>query len=175
MNLFAGALLALAARRSIQGSPDTTAQQPLLNAAAYLLFVFLPMGGFLVYAYPAWSWMYFINPEEAPVYVSVAAVLLYPVCGLVGYVSTERLLRRGSAVAWLPAMVGGLGSTAVTLLLWGRLVPVGRYAEWELDVARPMWLNGPWMWDMLLIGGVITGTLLVVLRMNSRLVPAARA
>lgn len=145
----------------------------MMNAAAYLLFVFLPMGGFLVYAYPAWSWMYFIDPSDTPVYVSVAAVALYPLCGGIGYVTTERLLRRGSRVPWLPLAVALTGSTAVTLILWERLVPVGRYAEWKLEIARPMWLHGPWMWDMFLIGGVITGGFLVLLRTNHRLTPPA--
>ncbi len=175
MNLFAGAALALAARRSIQASPDAMVQKPFMNAASYLVFVFLPMGGFLVYLYPAWSWMYLVNPAETPVYVSVGAVLLYPLCGFIGYLSTERLLRRDSPLAWLPVVAGGVGSSAVTLILWERLVPVGRYAEWELDIARPMWLNGPWMWDMFLIGGVITGTFLLLLRTNSRLGKPAAA
>ena len=143
-----------------------------MNAAAYLLFVFLPMGGFLVYAYPAWSWMYLVDPQETPVYVSVLAVCLYPLCGFVGYLVTERLLRRGSGLFWLPLALALTGSTSVTLLLWKRLVPVGRYAEWKLEIARPMWLHGPWMWDMFLIGGVIVGTFLLILRRNTRLAPA---
>lgn len=144
-----------------------------MNTAAYLLFVFLPMGGFLVYAYPAWSWMYLLDPQDAPVWVSVAAVGLYPVCGFIGYLATQHLLRRGAGgLAFAPLALALAGSTAVTLGLWRRLVPVGRFAEWELEIARPMWMHGPWMWDMFLIGGVITSTFLLLLRHNSRLTPA---
>lgn len=168
MNVFAGATLALAARRSIQASPEAVAQAPLMRAAAYLLFVFLPMGGFLVWAYPAWSWMYLLNPEEVGAAVSVAAVLGYPLCGLVGYFATERMLRRGRGRPWAPAALGLVGSCLVTVGLWSRLVPVGRYAEWELEIARPMWRHGPWMWDMILAGGVIVGAYLVLLRANYR-------
>lgn len=143
-----------------------------MRSAAFGLFVFLPLGGFLVWEYTDWSWMYLVDARKTPAWVSVLAVLTYPAAGLAGHLGTERLIRRGtgavSPIELLPAAAGALGAAAVTLLLWDRLIVVGRYAEWELRLARPMWLHGPWMWDLFLVGTVIVGAFLVLARANAR-------
>ena len=162
-------MLALAARRSIQAFPGGVLQPPLMRTTAYGLFVFLPVGIFLVHVYPAWSWMYLIDPSEHTPLVSFSAVLAYPVCCVAGYLLTERALRQGrAAVAYAVAAVGAAGATAATVVPLDRLTLMGSYKEWELGVARRVWHHGPWMWDMVLVGMVTVGAFLLVLRANRR-------
>lgn len=169
MNLALGAVLALVARSSITEHKAGMLQGPLMRTVAFAVFCFFPVGIFLVHHYPAWSWMYFLDPSTFHPLLSFSVVLAYPACCVIGYLLTERLLRRGRTRAAVGvALIGAAGSAVLTFGFPGRLFRVGSYAEWSLDVARPAWYHGPWMWDLFLVGIVCVVGFAMALRANAR-------
>ncbi|MBI3179478.1 MAG: hypothetical protein HYZ27_07430 [Deltaproteobacteria bacterium] len=112
LNVAVGASVALASRAVIP-------QQRLLRSPALWslvimqALVFVPVGAYLLWRFPAWSLMYLMEPASLPV-PDVALVVTYPIAAVASFVITWRLLS-GERLA--PAIAVLAGALVVTLLI----------------------------------------------------------
>ncbi len=130
LNLAVGASVALAGRAAIP-------QYRLLRSPALWSLVimeavvFMPVGAYLLWRFPAWSLMYLVEPGSLPV-PDVALVVTYPIAALLSFVVTWRLLAGERLV---PAVAILAGAVVVTLVItyWGRdaLMVVGSVAAYR--------------------------------------------
>lgn len=78
--------------------------------------VVVPVGGYFLAEFPAWTLMYAVDPARLPAPL-VGWVVLYPLVGLVSFGLARRLLGRLGAPAVALLCVAGVGGT-VGLLVW---------------------------------------------------------
>jgi len=173
ISLSVGQLFAITAARDIRSGDAARDRAALLRAVAFAAGVFWPIGVYLMAVYPAWSWMYFVDPGAHPAWLGYAATVAYPVTGIAGYLFGRALVRaRRDALAVGGVVAANAALGALVVLPWSRFVRVGSYAEWAAGGGTPFWLDGGWMRDMTIIGAVFgvaaTGIVLYNLRRRRR-------
>lgn len=135
----------------------------------YQIFVFLVIGFYLATVFPAWSWMYYINPEEHSSLLTYGFVLNYFPAFLVGYFISGILIRRGkSQIVRIILGIDIVGLILYSLISWERLMFVGGYEEFIDGFARSA-LNYPFfLWSMAVIGVYFFIPLVIVAIKNQR-------
>ena len=95
----------------------------------------MPLGVYLYYFYPAWSWMYFFDPNSLKeidlAVLGVAMVFSYLLSLILGFQLAQVLVRRQKERALvIIILVGLIGLGFFCLFTKNRLLWVGDYAEW---------------------------------------------
>ncbi len=129
----------------------------------------VPAGLTLYVLYPDWSWMYFVNPAQVPLFVGLLLVLL----GLfgasaMGFFVTHRLMRRRPRL--LPWTLGGASLLFLVLLVTGRhrLAAVAHYDAFHYGGASLSLTQSPLLLTLLVVVPAVLGmcvfTCLMVVR-----------
>ena len=168
ISLSTGQLFALTAARDIRSGDAARDRRAFLRAAGFAAFVWWPIGVYLMAVYPAWSWMYLVDPGAHP-WLGYAATVAYPAAAVAGY-ALGRALVRARRDAWL---VGGIvaanvGLAALVVAPWRRFARVGSYAEWTAGGGVPLLADAAWLRDMTVIGAVFGAAAAAVVAYNLR-------
>jgi hypothetical protein len=167
--LFLGALFALTAARSLKETKVTFRHRYFLRAALFQLLVFVPIGVYLIYYFPAWSWMYFINPRAHSIWLSVLAIGGYFLLMVAGFALTQYFIKRDRIRAARGVMVVGiLGILCFYLLPIRRLGVIGTYEEFASGNALSIFQNLHWQISMVIIGIYFGLPLYYIIRKNIR-------
>lgn len=116
------------------------------------LFFYVPLGVYLYYFYPAWSWMYFFDPDSIDqLQLAILGVIMpssYLVSMVIGFKIIQFLLRRQlKKIALLVLGIAIIFLSAFCLLTMDRLLWVGDYQGWKKANAilllkhRLSWIN----------------------------------
>jgi hypothetical protein len=133
-----GLIFALCARERLRA--DGPAASPsFLLVAMYTGFLVVPITFYLYAVHPAWSWMYWVDPDKVPalllvpIVVGHAAVLLGSFYGGGLLIRADRrpFLMYGAAASGAVAVVG-------VLVFRGRLGTYASYAGWKHGAGRPL-------------------------------------
>ncbi len=158
-----GLLFALASKNA-QKNSSSPFNRYFKRGLLYQIFVFLLIGFYLATVWPAWSWMYFINPEEktALTYLLVLCyVLSYLVSFVVGWVLIKKNLEKAVYTIF------GFLIFMFLLLTFGflnRIMHVGGYEEFVDGFARDAFNYPEFMWSMTVIGIYFFVPLIFLLR-----------
>lgn len=165
----AGAAVVLAAR-----TPLSKTWEPLRTRyfTAVLILTgaaLVPTGLTLYVLFPDWSWMYFVNPAQVPLFIGLAVVLLGLLgASSMGFFVTHRLMRRRPRL--LPWSLGGAAGLFVTILATGgrRLVTVAHYDAFHYGGASLSLTQSPLLLTLLVLVpaalGMCVFTCLMVVR-----------
>lgn len=138
MILWLGTFFGFCARERVKA--DGPWSQPAISLVLlFLVMIIVPGALYFYLAHPSWSWLYLFNPAKMP-RVAVFTVLVGHAGALVGgYTLAGRLVRAGQE---LPLRIGLASAVAVivliALLLRGRLLHYGTYAQWKAGQALPL-------------------------------------
>jgi len=146
-------------------------EKPLFNSTVFYkglcfqVFVFLPIGYYLVLRWPDWSWMYFIDYRDYPVILTYIAVGFYLVSFLLGYSITGILIKRG-LISFTYIITGLFCAGCLALFLFGRenLFYLGRYNEFVEKTAEPFYKNKDFVLGFVIIGIYFFVPLLLIFR-----------
>ncbi len=152
MNFILGNFLALFFREQLRAEPRRFFHPYLAAGLLFEGFFYVPLGIYLYYFYPAWSWMYFFDPASLnPTNLAVLGVIMascYLLSMVLGFQLARFLVRRGKDRAAVIIMALGLiGLGAFCLLTLNRLLWVGDYLVWKnhsgdlLLKHRLSWIN----------------------------------
>jgi hypothetical protein len=168
ISLSTGQLFALTAAHDIRSGDAARDRRAFLRAAGFAAFVWWPIGVYLMVAYPAWSWMYAVDPVAHP-WLGYVATLAYPAAGLGGY-ALGRALVRARREAWLAfgIVAANVGLGALVIVPWRRFARVGTYAEWTAGGGVPLLADARWLRDMAVIGVVFGAAAAAVVLYNLR-------
>ena len=137
LSVLQGVSVALVSRVTPCGAPT-----PYKALLIYQVFLFVPMGGYLLWRFPAWSLMYIAG--SAAYDLHMASALLYPLIGMVSlWLSRGALLRhspRSLLVAAGSVVVAGL---AIVVATWDRLSVVGSLAAFAAGDPLTPWNKTP--------------------------------
>ena len=169
-----GMIVPLVCPRGIGASKSLLLNRYFLATILIELFLFVPLGGYLISFYPAWSLTYFINPADwSPENLQLlagSALGGYLAANIGGFALAARLVRSGRArTAWVVLGSVAVVLAALSLATLKQLTQVGDYQDW---VAAPRtavpiyshrigWIIGL---DGLLMGVVLLFTLLELRR-----------
>lgn len=117
LNVAFGSSVALASRRSL-GDQQLLRTPALWSLLSLQVFLFVPVGIYLLFMHPAWSMMYLHDANALPV-PDTALAAGYPLAALVGFLVARKLIVKSKL---LPAVMIFLGS----MLLSGAIVWFGR-------------------------------------------------
>ena len=95
------------ASRSTAGEYSLLRSPALWALIAFELLVFVPVGAYLLWRFPAWSLMYVVEPSSLPMPPAYLTIL-YPVVAVGTYVGCRRLLTVGKLLAVLGVLAGGV-------------------------------------------------------------------
>lgn len=169
ISLMQGHLFALTAAADIRSGDAVRDRKAFLRATAFAVGVFWPIGVYLMTVYPAWSWMYFVDPTAHPRWVGYAATLAYPISGVAGYALARAFIRAGRTSAAVAGCVASAaGFLSLVFVPWHRFIYVGTFAEWAAGVAAPLLSDWRWIRDMVIIGTVFNVAALTVVVYNRR-------
>lgn len=164
-----GMIVPLLCPRGIGAAKSMVLNRYFLATVLIELFLFIPLGAYLISFYPAWSLTYFIDPgnwELGNLRILAGSVLAgYLVANIAGFLFAARMVRAGQAkVAWitLGAVAAALG--IFCLVTFKQLTLVGTYADWTalprtsvpIFAHRVGWIIGL---DGVLMGAVLLLTL----------------
>jgi hypothetical protein len=167
--IFLGALFALTAARSLKETKVTFRHRYFLRASLFQLLVFVPIGIYLIYYFPDWSWMYFINPRAHSIWLSVLAIGGYFLLMVVGFGFAQYFIKRDKIGAARGVMVVGiLGMLCFYLLPIRRLGVIGTYEEFKSGNALSIFQNLHWQISMVIIGIYFGLSLYYIIRKNIR-------
>ena len=169
ISLFLGALFALTAARSLKSTESTFRHPYFRRAVLFQLFIFVPIGIYLIYYFPAWSWMYFLNPQAHSIWWSVLAIGGYFVLMVLGFILAQYFIKKDQIGAARGVMgVGALGFLCFFFLPIRRLSVVGTYEEFESGNALYVFQNLHWLISMIVIGIYFGLPLFYIIRKNIR-------
>jgi len=108
----------------------------------FTLFVFCPIGFYLIFTYTSWSWMYWVEPQTTTPLVNVAAIYSYLFASMMGSFLSQWLLKskRDHLLKTSIYLTSG-----ILILFSGfsiqRLLYIGRFEEWTqaLSLTTPIW------------------------------------
>jgi len=108
----------------------------LASGVVFEVFFYVPLGVYLYYFYPAWSWMYFFDLDSiAQLQLAILGVIMpisYLVSLVIGFEIVQFLLRRQmQKVAFLVLILAIIFLSAFCLLTLNRLLWVGDYQAWK--------------------------------------------
>jgi hypothetical protein len=132
LSVAAGSTVALASRST--ASEYRVLRSPAFwSLLAFELLIFVPVGAYLLWRFPAWSLMYLIDPDSLPMPPAYLAVL-YPVIAVSTFIVCRRLL----LVRKLIAVLGVLGGCVLAVALIGffgfdQISVIGSTAEFRTD------------------------------------------
>ncbi len=135
LSVAAGSTVALAGRSTAEETK--LVRSPALWAlVAFELLVFVPVGAYLLWRFPAWSVMYLIEPDSLPMPPAYLAVL-YPIVAVGTFVGCRRLLAAGKLLAAL-GIVGGsaLLVTTIAFFGWDQISVLGTTEAFRADPAQ---------------------------------------
>lgn len=139
------------------------------RAVLYQIFVFVVIGLYLATAFPAWSWMYYINPEEHSTLLTYGFVLNYFVAFIVGYLIGGVLILKDKIKIALSLLILDIIALIVySGLSWERLMYVGGYYEFIDGFARSALKYPFFLWSMIIIGIYFFVPLIIVAMKNQR-------
>lgn len=124
----AGAAVVLAARAPLSKTWEPLRTRYFTAVLVLTGAALVPAGLTLYVLFPDWSWMYFVNPRQVPLFIGLAAVLLGLLgSSAMGFFVTHRLMRRRPRL--LPWSLGGAALLFLTILVtgWRRLATVAHY------------------------------------------------
>ncbi len=140
INLFLGLWVPFCARKQLRNEVSMYGNPYFEFALLYQIFIFLPVSFYLYLKYPAWSWMYFVDPATLPVYGVVITFLSYPVAMLIGYGYAAKAARRDQIRPIYSAMGATLfGLAMLVLSTLRRLWTVASYSEYHQGLGAPLW------------------------------------
>ncbi len=135
-----GTGLVLFCSRQLKGAPRAVLNRYFLGAVLFQTFFYIPIGIYLYYFHPDWSWMYFINTADySPTTVKLLgliAIISYMLALIFGFQWAQFLVRRNREslvrrVLVIALVVLGLFS----LFTLHRLFYIGDYTSWQNDMA----------------------------------------
>ncbi len=105
--------------------------------ASLLMLMFLglivtPITLYLYAAHPAWTWMYFVNPDKIPGFALIPLVAGHCITVILGWFIGGKLIFAGKQ-NWVRNAVIALAVFLLLggLLFWGRLTEYGTYTEFH--------------------------------------------
>lgn len=167
LSLMIGLLFPLVSERA-QKSSSSPFNRYFKRGLLFQIFVFFPIGLYLATLWPAWSWMYFINPEGKSL-LTYLMVVDYIVIYCVGFVAGWGLIRRRKSKE--VRLI--LGISAIVLLLltfvpYKRILYVGGYEEFVDGFARHAFKYPEFQISMTIIGIYFFIPLILLLRKTYR-------
>ncbi|UCD84063.1 MAG: hypothetical protein JSU92_12370 [Deltaproteobacteria bacterium] len=166
-SLFLGALFALTGARPLKSTESTFRHRYFFRAVLFQLFVFVPIGIYLIYYFTAWSWMYFINPQAHSIWWSVLAICGYFLFMVLGFILAQYFIKKDQIGAARGVMVVGvLGILCFYLLPIRRLLVVGTYEEYVSGDAISIYRDLHWTVSMIVIGIYFGLPLFYIIRKN---------
>ena len=165
-----GMIVPLLCPRGISAARSLLLNRYFLATVLTEIFLFIPLGAYLVSFYPAWSLTYFIDPGTLePLRLQVlagSALFGYLAANIGGFVLAARLVRSGKAgTAWL--VLAGLAAAlgVFSLVTFNQLTLVGTYADWTAvpRLSVPIWFHRIG-WIIGLDGALMGLVLLLTLR-----------
>jgi hypothetical protein len=164
-----GMIVPLICPRGIGAANSSLLNRYFLATVLVEIFLFIPLGGYLISFYPAWSLAYFSNPADWPLEKQqlLAGSVLggYLLCNIGGFALAARLVRSGRAQTGWIALAGVAAALAIfSLITLKQLTLVGAFADWTAvpRTAVPIWTHRiGWIigLDGLLMGVVLLLTL----------------
>ena len=164
-----GMIVPLVCPRGISAAKSLLLNRYFLATVLVEIFLFIPLGGYLISFYPAWSLTYFFNPPDWPLEKQqlLAGSVLggYLLANIAGFALAARLTRSGRAkTAWIVLAGVAVALGIFSLVTLKQLTLVGTYADWTAvpRAAIPIWTHRiGWIigLDGLLMGVVLLLTL----------------
>jgi hypothetical protein len=155
INLFIGLWIPFCARKQLRNEASIYGNPYFEFALLYQIFIFLPVSFYLYLKYPAWSWMYFLDPGEIPAYSVAITFLSYPMAMLIGYGYAAKGARRDQIRPIYSAMGATLfGLAMLVISTLRRLWTVASYADYHQGSGVPLW------------GDPLSGELMVIISIN---------
>ncbi|MFC1611151.1 hypothetical protein ACFL6C_09340 [Myxococcota bacterium] len=135
LNVAVGSSIALASQSTARDY--RLLRSPALWAlVAFEVLVFLPIGGYLLWEFPAWSLMYLVEPRSLPI-PDISLALSYPVVAVAAYIGCRRLVAGGRVWPVLGIFLAGLALVASLVYLGQQQVlVVGSTDEFRNDPAK---------------------------------------
>jgi hypothetical protein len=158
-----GFLFALSSRKA-QKDFSTPFNKYFKRGLLYQIFVFFIIGLYLATFWPAWSWMYFINPE-GKTGLTYLMVIYYILSYCLAFILAWFLIRKDLEKI-LYALFGILiiAFLLLTLIPLKRLMFVGGYEEFVDGFARSAFNYPEFFWSMVVIGIYFFIPLIILLR-----------
>ena len=170
-----GGLLALSAHRQLMAAESVFRGPWFRETALFAFLIFLPVGIFFYVQWPAWSWLYTVDPASVPTAAIPAVWLSYPVAVLLGFVLTGIAVRGDSPRFALVVPSAGLAALiAITLLMLHRFLTLTTYAQYQeyLEFGRGelpyIWSDPAWPLTMAGMGFFVGVPLIYLLLRNLR-------
>jgi len=131
-------------------------------------FFYIPLGVYLYYFYPAWSWMFFFDPLSVDrlslALLGIIALSGYLLFYIFGFQLGQFLIKRNKPKALMKILILALVILCVfSLLTINRLLWVGEYQDWHNGIADFI-LNKPLGWMIILMAILGFGSLAMVLK-----------
>jgi hypothetical protein len=131
VSLLTGLVFAWCARQQFSTGASPWGRE-LAAVLSFEAIIVWPIALYFCLVYPAWSWMYLVDPHRLPWGVSVLVLLGDAATLLAGYLAGWWILRAKK----LPALYGALGGVALVLLILligarRRLFNDGTFAEYH--------------------------------------------
>lgn len=160
-----GFLFAVSSKRSLKNFPSPF-NRYFKRGILFQIFVFFPIGLYLATIWPAWSWMYFINPEGKTLltYLMVVGYIIsYCIAFLLGWYFIRKDMEKIIYALFGILIVGFLLLTFIPLK---RIIFVGGYEEFVDGFARKAFDYPEFLWSMTLIGLYFFIPLIILIRKN---------
>jgi len=131
-------------------------------------FFYIPLGIYLYYFYPAWSWMYFFDPFSVDglslALLGIIALSCYLLFFILGFQLGQFLIKRNQPKALIKILIIALIILSIfSLLTIHRLLWVGDYQAWHNGIANFI-LNEALGWMIILMALLGFGSLTMVLK-----------
>jgi hypothetical protein len=130
-SVFVGLVFAACARVQFTGGGSPWGRE-LMAVLSFEGIIVWPVALYYYWVHPAWSWMYFVDPDRLPPGVGLLVMLAYVATLLGGYLGGWALLRARKD----RALVGVLATVALVLVVFliacrARLTHSGTYEEYR--------------------------------------------
>ncbi len=132
-----GALFARIGQRYVIQAPTLFLSRAFRYAFFYVIVVWTPIAVYLLIVYPAWSWWYYVSPENFTLYHIIGPVLVEILLMIAGFAVAGEYVKQGkfgvanTFIAGLVILYIGL--VAFPIDVWTKL---GTYEEFHSGTAR---------------------------------------
>jgi hypothetical protein len=130
-SVFIGLVFAACARVQFANA-GTPWGRELMAVLSFEVIIIWPVALYFYIVHPAWSWMYFVDPERLPMGVSLLVMLAYVATLLGGYLAGWALVRaRKDKILFGLLALLGVGQVIFLIACRGRLSHSGTFAEYH--------------------------------------------